>query len=348
MATIQEVARLAGVSTATVSRSFNSPGLLSKETERRVLEVAERLNYRPRKARLARNRPTTETGLGTATIGFQFFAASPSDTLAVNDFYGPVLAGAMDEASELGLNLLVHTTHRKRLSEELPKMVRDQAVSGMLLVGTADPEILDMFSAQIAQIVLVDNRDAHGKFDGIVSDGFRGATEAVNYLYKLGHRRIGFLWETPEIITFQDRYHGYLCALIEKGLPIDPDLILCTHGPDEDTQPEMEAFLKRPDRPTAMFCVNDFNAVTFMRACRACGVGVPEDISLVGFDDIQLASHSHPALSTIRVQKEYLGRLGVRRLLYHLQNPNPRTLDEVPILIEVPVSLVERSSCRSL
>jgi len=118
MATIQEVARLAGVSTATVSRSFNSPGLLSKETERRVLEVAERLNYRPRKARLARTRPASEAGMSTATIGFQFFAASPSDTRAVNDFYGPVLAGAMDEAAELCLNRLVHTTHRKRLSEE--------------------------------------------------------------------------------------------------------------------------------------------------------------------------------------------------------------------------------------
>lgn len=348
MATIQEVARLAGVSTATVSRSFNSPGLLSKETERRVLEVADRLNYRPRKARLSRNRSAAESGLTAATVGFQFFAASAGDTLAVNDFYGPVLAGAMDEASELGLNLLVHTTHRKRLSEELPKMVRDQAVSGLLLVGTADPEILDMFSAQISQIVLVDNRDAHGNFDGIVSDGFRGATEAVNYLYKLVHRRIGFLWQTPEIVTFQDRYHGYLCALHEHGLPIDRDLILCTKGPDEDTQPEMEEYLNRRDRPTAIFCVNDFNAVTFMRACRARNVRVPDDISVIGFDDIQLASHSHPALSTIRVPKEYLGRLGVRRLLYHLQNPRPRPGDEAPILIEVPVTLVERSSCRPL
>jgi len=344
MATIFDVARLAGVSVATVSRSFSTPSQLSAETERRVLEVAAQLNYRPRKARQA---PTSSAGRlpdsSVGTIGFQFFAAAV-DNLKMNRFYGPLLMGAMEEAADLGLHLMVHTTNRDRLYDEAPRMVREQSLSGMLLVGTADADVLSAFSTQVDHIVLIDNRDGNGLYDGIVSDGFNGAGEAVRYLHELGHRRIGFLWTTPEAATFGDRYDGYLAASYKLGLNVDRESIYCVQD-QVNPYDEVAQYLTRPNRPTALFCVNDHYALVVMQVCKKLGLRVPEDLSIAGFDDTDESAQAQPPLTTLSVPKEYLGQLGVRRLLLRIQSSGTKTESDPPLVIQVPVTLVKRESC---
>jgi len=226
MASIRDVAKTAGVSPATVSRTFTAPNLISAQTQQRVLEVARQLNYRPPRLRNTRlqeaggieERKNTAAiaAIARRAIGFQFFTAtsSPFDIIATNLFYAPVFAGAQAEAALLGLHLLVHTTNRHHLqAKEIPRMVEDQAIGGMLLVGTPDPEALDIFAAHVPNLVLVDNRDETSRYECILSDGFGGAFAATRYLLELGHRRIAFYLSEAGVAPFQDRLRGYLCAL---------------------------------------------------------------------------------------------------------------------------------------
>ena len=344
MNSIREVAKQAGVSTATVSRAFNTPELISAPTQKRVLEAAHQLNYRPLRLRKAiRAVQTSPVG---SYIGFQFFRASADDPIQANAFYAPVLAGAQAEAARQGMHLLVHTTDRHQLMQELPKMVREQTVAGMLLVGTADPDILAAFLERVPQIVLVDSRDPSANHDCVLTDGLTGGMDAARYLLGLGHRRIIFLQDSADVPTFQDRLRGFVCAHFEAGIPLDPARVV-TAGEDEFPA-VLDALWRSPERPTAIFASNDHQAYAVMQACRTLGLDIPGDLSLVGFDDTEFSAQTWPPLTTVRVQKEQLGRLALCRLQMRLQAADNSPEAMPPVTIEAPVSLIERQSCRAI
>ncbi len=350
MNSIREVAKQAGVSTATVSRAFNTPHLISEQTHKRVIEAADLLNYRPLRVRgrkaLNASPASFVLSAGESFIGFQFFGASAEDPLEANAFYAPVLAGARAEAAAQGMHLLVHTTDRHQLTQELPKMIREQTVGGMLLVGTADPEILSVFLERVPQIVLVDHRDPTGRHDCILSNGLAGAMEATRYLFELGHRRIVFLRDYPHVPSFQDRLRGFVCAHFEAGYALDPRLVITA---TEDKFADVLAGLMRSaEPPTALFAANDHQAYAVMQACRALELDIPQDLSLVGFDDIKFSAQTWPSLTTVRVQKEQLGRLALCRLQARLQADDSSPEAMPPVTIEAPVSLIKRQSCRAL
>ena len=349
MPSIHDVAAKAGVSTTTVSRTFRSPELLNSVTHQRVMEAAQQLGYRPRgrgraKVRTASSAPTGDT------IGFQFFADRPEDALQSNAFYAPMLVGAQAEAADLGLNLLVHTTNRHSLTKELPKMILDGAIAGMLLVGTgADAATLSTFSRYVPRLVLLDQHDETRRFESVLSDGFDGAYQATRYLLSLGHTRIAFFLAESATSTFRDRLNGYLAALFEAGITPEQELVVGGEYSDADEirEERLQALMRLPQPPTALLSPNDDYALTVMRAFRKKGVRIPEDISLIGFDDISFAMHTDPPLTTVRVDKELMGRLGVRRLFARIQaseKPYPEPCGRY----EVPVSLVIRESCRAI
>jgi Transcriptional regulators len=354
MSSIHDVAKRAGVSTATVSRTFRSPGLLTEETQRRVLEAAKQLGYRPRRARSAaattgEDAPRPREAREEA-IGFQFFADRPADTLQSNAFYAPMLMGAQEEAAALGMHLLVHTTDRHRLAKELPKMVQDEAIAGSLLVGTgADPATLARFSERLPHLVLLDDLDPTGQFECVTSDGFGGMFEATNYLLGLGHRRIGFFLVEEEVRPFRERLHGYVSALFRAGITPDPAMVLGGRfeDPDEERIARLAALVTHPDperRPTALLASNDDYAFYALRHLRRLGLRVPEDISLIGFDDTPFSTHTDPPLTTVRVDKEAMGRLAVQRLVARIRSPEGGTTHH-PVHNQMPVSLVVRQSC---
>ncbi len=343
---MDQVAKEAGVSPATVSRSFSDDSLMNTATRQRVLEVARRLDYRPPRERQRQRSAQalrTNAHAGKA-IGFQFFAPSRSATVQGDAFYAPMLAGAQAEAQESGVHLLLHTTSRHQMSVELPRMVTEQAVAGLLLVGTADREILTAFLEHVPQIVLVDNRDATGRHDCVLSDGVRGALTATRYLLELGHRRIAFVQSDPETETFQDRLMGYLSAHYMASVPVDPSLIASAKK-REELPALLQALLTRSDRPTALMAANDPHAYLAMQVSWNLGVSVPGDLSVVGFDDDKFSPLSYPPLTTVHVDTEYIGRLAIRRLQARLLESMTRSAPDPPLTIEVPVSLVVRGSC---
>ena len=226
-------------------------------------------------------------------------------------------------------------------------MIQDQTVAAMLLVGTADPEILAVFLERVPQIVLGDHRDPTRRHDCIVSDGLGGALAATEYLFHLGHKRIAFLRDNPSAVSFGDRLRGFVCAHFEANRAVDPRFVVEAAGED-DIPRAIAELMALPDRPTALLAANDRQALAVMQACRTLGLSIPGDLSLVGFDDIQFSAHTWPPLTTVRIEKEEMGRLAVARLQERLRasDPSPQALP--PVTLEVPVSLVVRQSCRSL
>ncbi len=346
MHSIREVAKQAGVSTATVSRAFNTPEMIAPHTHRRVLEAADHLNYRPLRVRGRKTASVPAPAAVEAFLGFQFFSATPDDQLQANPFYAPLMAGAQAAADAAGMHLLVNTTDRHALAQELPRMVREQTVAGMLLVGTADPEILSRFLERVPEIVLVDHRDPTGQHDCVVSDGVGGMAEATRYLLGLGHRRIAFLQDAADVPTFRDRLRGFVCAHFEAGLTADPALVLTAN---EAALPGvLGPLLRSAERPTALVAANDWQAYSVMQLCRTLGVSIPGDLSLVGFDDIGFSGQTWPPLTTVHVPKEQIGSLAVSRLQARLRATEGSLESLPPVTLEVPVSLKVRQSCRAL
>ena len=356
MATIHDVAKAAGVSTATVSRSFAEKHSLRVETRQRVLSAAAKLNYRPRRSERVTTSSINIPALAHRSIGFQYFASMASDRLPTNAFYGPVLAGAQAEADTLGLNLMLHTTHRHMLSQSLPQMIRDQAVPGMLLVGTADPEIMRLFAQFVPKIVIVDNRDPLMQHDCVITDGFRGTATGVRHLLDLGHRKIAFITDRTVDAMFNDRLNGYICTLFQAGIDVDRTIICEIEIPDvsrdiDQSVDEVATFLSgfsRADRPTALVAGNDAHALVALHACRQLGISVPSQMSVVGFDDVDFSQHTYPALTTIGVDKEKMGRLAVRLLHKRLlEDADDETVDP-PVVVDMPVRLIKRDSCATV
>ncbi len=344
MSRIHDVAKQAGVSTATVSRTFSTPDLINERTQQRVLEVARELDYKPRRGRsVARAKSATAI---TQTIGFQFFSASARDKLQTNTFYTSILDGAQSEASLLGMHLMLHSTDRYSLSEKLPRMILEQAVGGMLLVGTADPAILASFAQHVPKIVLVDNKAETDTYESVLSDGYGGARAAAHYLLELGHRRIGFLLGQLGVTTFQDRLSGYLSALYEAGIPADPKIVISGES-QEQVLLNIADLLRSKTRPTAVLAANDYHASLLMRVCREMAIRIPDDLSVIGFDDIPLCLQTDPPLTTVRVDTESMGRLAVRRLHTRLHADCEESF--LPSIRNVlPVSLIIRDSCRAI
>jgi len=334
MPSIFEVAKQAGVSASTVSRTFNSPHLITDKTKKRVLEAAEQVNYRPPRSRAPRSNQEPLH----ATLGFHFFAEGPHDKLQRNAFYSQVLAGALSEAADLEVQLVLSSSCRHDSEAPLPRALQNRSLAGALLVGAPNPEIVKEFTDNLGNLVFVDSRDPSGEHDSIVTDNFSGALAAAQYLIGLGHRRIGFVSGLDDVDSFIERMNGYVCAHFQAGLPFDRSFVLRKHDD------EIYACLRRPDRPTAFMGANDESALVVLQICQELGLHIPRDVSLVGFDDLDFAARMVPALTSVHVPIGNLGRLGVRRLYAKIVDSGNPGLTDLPSCSLVPVSLVVRAS----
>jgi DNA-binding LacI/PurR family transcriptional regulator len=329
---------------------------LTEETQRRVLDAAQQVGYLPRVPEVARVSLKRKRHIPEAaadSIGFLFFARGPKDFVTSHTFYAPVLAGAQAEASTCGMNFLLHTVDFTAVDAPLPRMIVERAVGGLLLVGAVDRAIVDKFAVYIPKVVLVDNLDELGAYESVVSDGFGGGLTATRHLVALGHKRIGFIATRRGVPTFQDRQRGYWCGLLEAGIAADPSLSILPESEDDNRWQELGNHLIQvltgDNPPTALVAANDSCAAFAQWKLRGAGIRVPDDVSLVGFDDVALAATTDPPLTTVRVDREAMGRAAVRRLATLLKSSD----DETEVLLppgqyKLPVELIVRESCRPL
>ena len=332
MPSIKEIARKANVSPSTVSKALNDRFDVSEKTRKKILEIANQHNYEPSAIGKSLKLKKTEN------VGVIF--CRESKPLSLNPFYSRVLEGIEGELAINNFNLVLHLLQPGQNSP-LPKMVREKQVDGIILVGVFDSDFIEKMRKIKVSVVLVDPRIPVKDISRVLIDSEHGAYLATQYLIEKGHKRIGFISGSLDRISFQRRYEGYLKALAFYGISLDKSLVQT--GGLEDGYKHTKTLLELDDPPTAIFSGNDINAIFGYKAIADSGLRIPEDISFVGFDDIDMAKFSNPPLTTIRVYKEEIGSIAVRKLLRILNKEQDEELTTV-----VPTKLVERESVQEI
>jgi LacI family transcriptional regulator len=260
-------------------------------------------------------------------------------------YIGEIIRGADLALAEAEYDLTLYTTHRRKTKEAtyVATLMRGMA-DGLLLVLPRNPEAyLEFLHERHFPYVLIDHQGIDNTGPAVGATNWQGGYDATKHLLDLGHRRIGFVSGTMDMGCAQDRLAAYKAALTDYGVAIDPALI--TEG--DFFQPQgyecARTLLALPKPPTAIFASNDVSAFGVMEAVRDLGLRIPDDISIVGFDDIHQASQVNPPLTTVRQPLEEMGRTAAAMLLDYIADP------EKPVeRIDLPTQLIVRGSTRPL
>ena len=328
--TIVDVAAEAGVSYATVSRVINNQDHVSPEKRERVLRAMTQLGY------VANIQARSLAGGSSHIVGLLVNYLSSS--YAVEIIRG-IDAALQDNQYDLVL-YSAHTHHTKE-SAYVAKLTRNLADGLLLILPYHSQSYLDALRQRRFPHVLVDYLSDGVDAPSVATTNFRGAYEATLYLLQLGHHRIGFITGALETGCAQQRLAGYKAALIDHGILVDPQLISEGHFQQPQGYQCAQYLLNLSDPPTAIFAANDMMAFGVMEAARDKGLNLPEDLSIVGFDDIPQASHVHPPLTTVRQPLEEMGKQAALLLLYYIAHPEAEIKR-----IELATELIVRDSCR--
>jgi DNA-binding LacI/PurR family transcriptional regulator len=353
--TIKNVAEVASVSVVTVSRVFNNSAKVSEETRQRVLKAAAEIGYLGSKGYVSSMRQQLRTGVASEALKeIGFFFHVDGDALTGGPFWSHIMFGVESEARKANINVLCRSiSDIVQAPNVFLDAVQQMGINAILLVGPPEVETVHILQHTGLPVVLIDTDVPDLAVDAVLSDYFGGAREAVSYLIRTGHRQIAFI-SSPvidKIYTLELRLMGYHAALLNAGLPFNEALYAVSSSPvghiHQSLSPEggyeaCQRLLARNVPFTAIFCANDLMAIGAIKALREAGLRVPEDISVIGVDDIELAEHIQPTLTTVRVNKEGMGSTAVKTLIARAANPEAE-----PTTTLLKVELIKRQSVTS-
>ncbi len=325
---IKVVAERAGVSVATVSRVLNDHEAVRQETRIQVQRVIDELGYQTN--HLARNLRTARSGLVLVTV--------PD---LRNPFYGRVVEGIAERLQPLGYHTLLCDTRQrtKQVTNHL-QLIQQRKVDGAICL---DPYTVHRSLAEDLHDlpwVACCEYDEDTQVPHVGIDNFAAARDAVRYLLDRGHRRIAMIGYDQSFLFARQRRAGYVAALEQAGVALDPHLLRVAPGLGfDDGADTMQSLCQLRERPTAVFAVSDTLAIGALRAARSVGLQVPRDLAVVGFDDIDFAAQTDPALTTVAQPMEALGRAAAAILVQRLTRP-----DDLAISQTLPHELRIRAS----
>jgi LacI family transcriptional regulator len=325
--TIGDVAARAGVSIATVSKVINGRYGVAAATLARVQAVIDELGYESSiVAQSLRSHRTNVIGVVVADI---------------EPFSAELLKGAAQAIRGTGYELVVYSGGGSaRAGWERRYLSR---VSGTLTDGTilVTPTVVDV--EHDAPVVAVDPHTGSSSLPSVASDNLKGAMIATEYLIGLGHRRIGFLAGRPDLESARQREQGFRQALAAAGIELDPDLIRVGEYTLESAEEPARQMLQLADRPTAIFAANDLSAIRTMEVAGSLGLSIPDDLSVIGFDNVPESALTDPGLTTIEQPIQKMGFEAVRMLISLIdQTPTG------PSQLTLPTTLVVRQSCKAI
>jgi DNA-binding LacI/PurR family transcriptional regulator len=327
--TIYDVARAAGVSTTTVSRVLNGRPDVAEATRARVQRVVAELGY----ARASSSRRGPAEAAHYVTIIAHFLD---------NEYIGAIVRGILDQLDPSSYQTVVHLTAEQRAREaEYVRIARSTGSDGLLMVTPClrEAELADL-AGHDTPFVMIDAYPDSSEALCVRATNWQGMRDGVSYLIELGHRRIGLiLGQRGDRIT-EAREHGYRSALSEAGLPFEPSLVVDGSYNAPSGFRAALALLALEPRPTAIVASNDLMALGTMEAARVRDLAVPHDLSVMGYDDLPLAAHTHPPLTTIHQPLYDMGRMAAQMLVDLAAKRDP-----VSRQVELPTRLIVRGSC---
>ena len=303
---IKDIAKVAGVSHPTVSRALSDSPLISEETKGRIQRLAQEMGYSPNAlARGLVTRQTYSVGVVVTTIADPFVAEIVQGIEATAHDYGYTVILCNSESAP----------EREIASVE---MLRSKRVDGVIVTASRVGALYLEYLEQIGgPIVLINNHNEEsGRYTFSVSvDNRHGGRLAAEHLVQLGHRRIAYVAGPANHSSDLDRLAGYRQALVEGGIQPDLALVVPGNGRPDGGEKALQAILALDPRPTAVFCYNDMTAIGLIHAAQQAGLSIPQDMAVVGFDDILFASYLYPPLTTVAQPKVEMGQHAMHMML---------------------------------
>jgi LacI family transcriptional regulator len=335
-ATIKDIAKQVGLSITTVSRALNNYDDVSQETKLRVRQVADQLGYIPNTLAQRFQKSKSDTlGLVLPTFGPRF-----SDP-----YFSELLAGIGNKAASLGFDLLVSTCPPGQ--EEMKtyqRMVQGHRVDGLVVVRTrCVDERIQYLSSINFPFVAFGRVDGENNFPYVDEDGFYGMKLIADHLVELGHHRIACITPSPELMFTRHRIEGLKSRLQELGKSLDESLLRVGDLTQKGGYEQAGILLDQPNRPSAIVCCNDLMALGAMSASQEHGLVVGKDIAITGFDDIPLAEHAQPPLTTVNQPVYRIGNMVCEMLIDILQDKKP---ENIHVLLK-PSLVVRQSSSKN-
>lgn len=334
MPRIKDIAHHVGLSPATVSMVLNNRPGFSEETRIRIMEAAKELNYQVASTKRLR-------GELNENLPFVIYKRH-GEVVAETPFFASLIEAIESEAKENGYNLSVHYLRaRDGAHVESLRNIAMRSESGILLLATElEREDCSALDSLNVPFVLIDNAMMGVNADKVLINNRQGAYDAVEELYRCGHRKIGYIHSAVSISNFEERDIGYRVAMRECGIEVQESWIAHVGSTHETAYNGMLSYCKaNTDMPTAFFADNDIIAMGAMKALREMNYSIPDQVSLIGFDDMPYCTMVTPNLSTMRVDTRSIGYVAVRLLL---ENNSFRQK------VEVETELVRRQSVRVL
>ena len=333
MITLREIAAHLGLDCGTVSHILNhDDSRYSVATRKRVHEYADKVGYRPNA--IARAMRTRKTGI----IGL-LFRQEPGHPLSGEHFYSAIIVGVESYLLDAGYKVLLASVSNAEIAScQIPSIFQDGFVEGMIVLGTSDERWLKNLYKACRKLVVVD--EVPEGLPAVVTANFEGGRQAAQYLWERGHRSFALITGERPNLNFQQRIDGFQSWISEQ---FDADIWVPVFKGDAWSDGGARAALQilaDDARPEAIFCVNDHMAIDAMKALQEAGCRVPEEISVMGFDNIVVSAYATPPLTTVAVDKTQMGREAARMLVTKLKSAErlPATRKEMPLKI------VERSS----
>ena len=301
---LEDIAKQVGVSNVTVSKALADKAGVSEELRQRIKEIAKQIGYVPVSSQKAKEKK------GTGNIGvlvpYRFIGTSPS-------FYWAIYQNLVTKLQSKGYYAILEILEIE--DEEnctLPKMIQDQKIDGLIMIGQVGPRYSEfMWKNKISPVMFLDFYDTHMEYDTIISDGFYGMYRLTDYLIKMGHKEIGFVGTVLATSSITDRYFGYRKALLENGIEFNKEWLVNDRDMENST---IEVELPE-ELPTAFACNNDFAANLVISRLMERGLSVPDDVSVVGFDNYLYNNISDVQITTYEVEMDKMAEVAVKTLI---------------------------------
>ena len=328
---IKKISEATGFSPATISNALNYKKGVNKDTSAEIFRVAKEMGY-----------------ISEVRISKIKFVIYKRNGLIIDDspFFSLLIGGVEKECRASGYELVIYNLDRCNADyEERVKWILNDTASAVVLLGSElMDEDLDLYKGAKCPLLILDYWDSDMNFNGVLINNADSARMAVEYLIDKGHKEIGYLRGNFRIKAFRSRAVGYSIALSKHNLVQNKKYTFMLSTTMDGSHKDMEAYLKKkPKLPTAFFADNDMIALGAMKALQEAGYKIPEDISIIGFDDLPFSEIATPRLTTIRVSKQEMGQLAVRRIIDMMKYGG-----DIRTKIQVCTDFVERDSVRNL
>lgn len=335
--TLKEIAALAGVSPSTVSRVINHSerSAASKPVQEKIWEIVRTSGYTPNST--ARNLrlgiPDSLPASNKKTIACIFARSSQINN---SPFFSQISRAVELEAFQQGYTMKYSFSAYDLNDDNVKDAIANNQVDGVVVLGRFDKPLLNFLTDHYKFVVYTGLNDVDANFDRIICDGYDISMAAIHYLATLGHTQIAYIGEK----TKECRYRGYCDGLKREGMDFNRKLVVNVPLSSDGGYSGTKDLFKRNIPFSAIFCANDLTAIGAMKAIKEQGLSIPDDISVMGIDDIETAGYVTPMLTTVHIPMDELGRMAVKMLVDRIENGK-----RIPLKVELPFTFAIRESC---